>query len=76
MHLCFVKNTSMKAVLFESFFIDNDKDNNIGDTTAEQKKFGVAYAKAILEYLGIKYKEETKKETTVKEELSEIDNFK
>ena len=29
MHLCFIKNTNMKAVLFESFFIDNDKDNNI-----------------------------------------------
>ena len=66
MHLCFIKNTNMKAVLFESFFIDNDIDNNIGDTSAEQKKFGVAYAKAILEYFGIKYKEETKKETNTK----------
>ena len=63
MHLCFIKNTNMKAVLFESFFIDNDKDNNIGDTAAEQKKLGVAYAKAILEYFDIKYekKEEEKK---------------
>ena len=55
-HLYFVKKTKMTAVLFESFFVDNDKDNNIGDTAAEQKAFGVAYAKAILEYLGIKYK--------------------
>lgn len=46
----------MTAVLFESFFVDNDKDNNIGDTVAEQRAFGVAYAKAILEYLGITYK--------------------
>lgn len=62
-HLYFIKNTNMLAVLFECFFIDNDKDNNIGDTVAEQKKFGVAYAKAILEYLGIEYKKaETKKE--------------
>ena len=59
-HLYFIKNTSMTSVLFESFFVDNDKDNNIGDTVKEQKAFGVAYAKAILEYLGIKYKEETK----------------
>ena len=55
-HLYFVRKTTMPAVLFESFFVDNDSDNNIGDTTAEQKEFGVAYAKAILEYLGIAYK--------------------
>ena len=70
MHLCFIKNTNMKAVLFESFFIDNDKDKNIGDTVAEQKKFGVAYAKAILEDLGIKYEDEPKKETTTKKTTS------
>lgn len=55
-HLAFVKSTKMTAVLFESFFVDNDTDNNIGDTVAEQRAFGVAYAKAILEYLGIAYK--------------------
>lgn len=57
MHLYFIKNTSATAVLFESFFVDNDKDNDIGDTIAEQKNFGVAYAKAILSYLGIAYME-------------------
>lgn len=56
-HLYFVRNTSMTSVLFESFFLDNLKDKEIGDTVAEQKAFGVAYAKAILEYLGIKYVE-------------------
>ena len=55
-HLYFVRKTNMTAVLFESFFLDNDTDNDIGDTVAEQKAFGVAYAKAILEYLGISYK--------------------
>lgn len=71
-HLYFIKHTDMLAVLFESFFIDNDKDNNIGDTVAEQKKLGVAYAKAILEYLGIKYKKEekSKKDTTTKTNTS------
>ena len=59
-HLYFVNSTSMVAVLCECAFVDNDKDNNIIDTTSEQKKFGVAYAKAILEYLGIKYKEPAK----------------
>lgn len=58
-HLYFVKNTDMTAVLFESFFVDNAKDKLIGDTVAEQQAFGVAYAKAILEYLGITYKEAT-----------------
>lgn len=55
-HLYFIRKTPMTSVLFESFFVDNDTDNNIGDTVAEQKAFGVAYAKAILEYLGIAYK--------------------
>lgn len=54
-HLAFVKNTIAPAVLFESFFVDSG-DYTIGDTTAEQQAFGVAYAKAILEYLGIEYK--------------------
>lgn len=54
--LYFINGTKMTAVLFESFFVDNDKDNDIGDTLAEQKALGVAYAKAILEYLGITYK--------------------
>jgi N-acetylmuramoyl-L-alanine amidase len=53
--LYFIKNTKMTAVLFESFFVDNDTDNNIGDTVAEQRAFGEAYGKAILEYLGVGY---------------------
>lgn len=56
-HLYFVNSTKMTAVLFESFFVDNANDNRIGDTIAEQRAFGVAYAKAILEYLGIAYVE-------------------
>jgi N-acetylmuramoyl-L-alanine amidase len=54
-HLYFIKNTKITAVLVENFFIDNAKDKVIGDTLSEQKAFGVAYAKAILEYLGITY---------------------
>lgn len=53
--LQFIKNTKMTAVLVESFFVDNKNDKTIGDTVAKQKAFGVAYAKAILEYMGIKY---------------------
>lgn len=55
-HLWFIRGTTMPAVLVESFFVDNKKDKTIGDTVAEQSAFGVAYAKAILEYLGIAYK--------------------
>lgn len=58
-HLYFVNSTTMTAVLCEIGFIDNDKDNDIFDTTAEQKAFGVSYAKAILEYLGITYKKQS-----------------
>lgn len=54
--LMFLNSTKMTAVLFESFFVDNDKDNDIGDTVEKQRAFGVAYAKAILEYLEIVYK--------------------
>lgn len=57
--LYFLKHTTMPAVLCECAFIDNDIDNDAIDTVTKQKKFGEAYAKAILEYLGIpnkKYK--------------------
>lgn len=59
-HLYFIKHTNMPAVLCECAFIDNNKDNDIIDTVAEQKKFGVAYSKAILEYFGIAYKTPSK----------------
>lgn len=54
-HLKFIRDTKMTAVLVESFFVDNKRDKTIGDTVSEQSAFGVAYAKAILEYLGISY---------------------
>ena len=63
--LWFVKATNMPAVICECAFIDNDKDNDIIDTTEEQRKFGVAYAKAILEYLDIRYIEPNKEVETV-----------
>lgn len=64
--LTFTSKTNMPAVLCECAFIDNDTDNNIIDTVVEQKKFGVAYAKAILEYLGITYKAATTTSTSTK----------
>lgn len=74
-HLYVIKNTSMPAVLFESFFVDNDVDNNIGDTVAERKAFGVAYAKAILEYFGIAYKEPVSSSSTGKKYRVQVGAF-
>lgn len=54
--LCFTRETAMTAVLCECAFIDNANDISIVDTAAEQKAFGTAYARAILEYLGIAYR--------------------
>lgn len=67
-HLYFVLNTKMPAVLFESFFVDNATDKQIGDTIAEQALFGVAYAKAILEYFGIECK-------PVKTEITDVNDI-
>ena len=47
----------MPAVLVESAFLDHITDKQIIDTKAKQEKFGVVYAKAILEYLGIAWTE-------------------
>lgn len=63
--LYFIRKTDMTAVLTECAFIDNDTDNNIIDTSAELNKFGVAYAKAILEYLDIAYKAVNKTVTSI-----------
>lgn len=41
------------VVLCEGFFLDNAADRAIGDTIAEQQRFGEAYARAILHYLGL-----------------------
>lgn len=55
----FIRETSCPAVIVEGFFVDNATDCKIADTKAEQQKFGVAYAKAILKTLGITPKEPT-----------------
>lgn len=44
------------AVLCEGAFLDS-KDREIIDTEAEQQAFGQAYAKAVLEYLGIPFQD-------------------
>lgn len=51
-NLMFTRSTKMTAVLCECAFIDNKTDVSIIDTEPEQAAFGVAYAKAIIEYFG------------------------
>lgn len=57
-HLAVIKNTIPLSVLVEGGFIDS-ADRYIFDTVAKQEKFGQAYAKGILKYLGITPKENT-----------------
>lgn len=71
-HLYFIRKTPTTSVLFESFFLDNDRDNDIGDTTDKQRAFGVAYAKAILEYLGIPYQDAVASKPAASEKLYRV----
>lgn len=64
----FIRSTKAPAVIVECAFVDNKKDMQIIDTAAEQKAMGVAIAKGILKTLGITYKKEEKKVSTVKKD--------
>lgn len=64
--LWFIRGTKMTACLTESAFINNATDISIIDTVEEQQKFGQAYARGILRFLGIAYKPITE-EDSVKE---------
>lgn len=52
-HLWFIRKTNMTAVLCETAFVDTKADLEQIDRGPEQKAFGVAYAHAIMEFLGI-----------------------
>ncbi len=52
-----LRQVKAPAVLCEGAFLDNKTDVQIIDTIAEQKAFGVAYAKGVLAILGIAYVE-------------------
>lgn len=51
-----LKNTNMTAILNEGAFVDNLKDIQDWDEDHELKKLGIAYAKAVAEYLGLEKK--------------------
>lgn len=49
----FIRSIKAPSVICEGVFVDNAADAAQADTPAEQKAFGVAYAKGILKTLGI-----------------------
>ena len=51
-----VKYTNMPVALLEGFFVDNKADAAQNDTKAEQKSYGLAVAKGIMDYYNVKPK--------------------
>ena len=56
-YYAFIRDTVCPAVICEGVFVDNKADAAQADTLAEQQAFGVAYAKGILDTLGLAYDE-------------------
>lgn len=50
----FLRNVKAPAVILEGFFVDSNDALGF-DTYGEQEALGIAYAKGVLDYLGIKY---------------------
>jgi N-acetylmuramoyl-L-alanine amidase len=71
----FIRSTNCPAVICEGVFVDNATDAKIADTLAEQKAFGVAYAKGVLKTLGIAYNGENKAQSDEKA-TEDKDTFK
>ena len=56
-YYAFIRETVAPAVIVEGVFVDTKADAAQADTLAEQQAFGVAYAKGILDTLGLPYDE-------------------
>ena len=54
-YYAFIRETKAPSVIIEGVFVDTKADAAQADTLAEQRAFGIAYAKGILDTLGIKY---------------------
>ena len=59
-YYAFIRETVAPAVICEGVFVDTKADAAQADTLAEQQAFGVAYAKGILDTLGLSYDEPEK----------------
>lgn len=74
-YFAFIRAVKCPSTILEGVFVDNKTDVKIADTVAEQKAFGVAYAKGILKTLGIEEKKATStKKTTKKTTSTKKDN--
>ena len=60
-YYAFVRDTKCPAVICEGVFVDTNADAAQAGTKAKQQAFGIAYAKGILDTLGIKYDTSTAK---------------
>ena len=60
-YYAFVRDTKCPAVICEGVFVDTKADAAQAGTKAKQQAFGIAYAKGILDTLGIKYDTSTVK---------------
>ncbi len=56
-YYAFIRETVAPAVICEGVFVDTKADAAQADTLAEQQAFGMAYAKGILDTLGLDYDE-------------------
>ena len=70
-YYAFIRDTACPAVICEGVFVDTKADAAQADMLAEQQAFGVAYAKGILDTLGIPYDEPEEPEQPVEEPAKE-----
>ena len=49
-----IRKVTPMSIILEGGFIDNATDRQIFDTQSEQEKVGIAYAKGVMQYLGVK----------------------
>lgn len=49
-----IRKVTPTSIILEGGFIDNATDRQLFDTQSEQEKVGIAYAKGVMQYLGVK----------------------
>lgn len=49
-----IRKVTPMSIILEGGFIDNATDRQLFDTQSEQEKVGIAYAKGVMQYLGVK----------------------
>lgn len=49
-----IRKVTPMSIILEGGFIDNDTDRQLFDTQSKQEKMGIAYAKGVMQYLGVK----------------------